>query len=181
MVNSLNCSQKYSVWIRVNTLKYGILITELILSLQIDNINDAHFRTQISLLRPICKCFTGIFTESTLWVDSVSKLQCPSVVCLCAPFRKTRFWRWLLIEGCIANIGISTSRHYRVFVVSMIFRFCIFFVFVGSLQSILLCIMGELAGEGLRLWLLVLVTGDRWHMTRDTWPMTRDTWHLFLF
>ena len=30
----------------------------------------------------------------------------------------------------------------------------------GSLQTILLCIVGELAVEGLRLWLLALVTYD---------------------
>ena len=33
-----------------------------------------------------------------------------------------------------------------------------------------------LAVEGLWLWMLTLVTGDRWHMTRDNLKLTTDTW-----
>ena len=33
-------------------------------------------------------------------------------------------------------------------------------------------------GANLSLWLLALVTCDRWQVTPDTWQVTGDTWHL---
>ena len=45
----------------------------------------------------------------------------------------------------------------------------------GSLQTSLLCIMGELAGGGS---LAVAVGVDRWHATHDTWHVKNDTWHM---
>ena len=60
-----------------------------------------------------------------------------------------------------------------------------FFQVFGLLRTSFLCTMGELAGRG--LWLLVLVTSDRlhttvthdiWHMARGVWHMTHDMWHL---
>ena len=65
----------------------------------------------------------------------------------------------------------------------------IFDLFVGFLlvfATSLLCLMEELDGRW--LWLLVLltgdrwqVTGDRWHATRQTWQKTCDTWHNTYF
>ena len=43
---------------------------------------------------------------------------------------------------------------------------------------ILLCIVRELAGGGSWLWLLALVTCDRWQVTCDMWHVTYDMWHL---
>ena len=37
---------------------------------------------------------------------------------------------------------------------------------------------GSYQGEGQWLWMLVLVTCDRWNATRVTWHMTHDIWHL---
>ena len=34
------------------------------------------------------------------------------------------------------------------------------------------------AHQGDLLWVLMLVTCDRWHKTRDTWHLTIKTWHL---
>ena len=55
--------------------------------------------------------------------------------------------------------------------------------------SILLWMVGELAGlltpplcrKSLWLWLLALVTCDRWQVKRDTWHVTSDTWHLIFW
>ena len=62
------------------------------------------------------------------------------------------------------EIGSSVTRFpglVWVSVVWMIFlRFEIDWVFF-SLRPSILCIMGELAGKGLRLWSLALVTSDR--------------------
>ena len=49
-------------------------------------------------------------------------------------------------------------------------------VWVKISSSILLCKLGELAGDGPWLWLLALFTCDSWQVTRDTWHMTHDTW-----
>ena len=70
-------------------------------------------------------------------------------MCLCVPLLKIRFpvdWR-LLVEERIAKFGI-TIEVLRVFVVSMIFWVLKCFLIFGSLQTTLLCIMGELAGGG---------------------------------
>ena len=50
----------------------------------------------------------------------------------------------------------------------------------GSLRTILLCIVGELAWGGLWKWLLILVTGYRWHATHDTGHrhVSCDAWHM---
>ena len=40
----------------------------------------------------------------------------------------------------------------------------------------LLRIMGESTREG--LWLLALVTGERWHVTGYMWHVTCDLWHV---
>ena len=32
--------------------------------------------------------------------------------------------------------------------------------------------------EGLQLWLLALVIGDRWKVTGHLWHKTRDRWHM---
>ena len=66
---------------------------------------------------------------------------------VCVPSRKTRFpvdWR-LLVKYCIANIGIPLD----IYFFSDFFYVCNFFLLVsGSLQTSLLCIIGELAGGG---------------------------------
>ena len=66
----------------------------------------------------------------------------------------------------------------------------IFFGFRGSLQTSLLCTVGELAEEGSLAVAIGIsdswhVTGDRWRVTPimwqvtcDSWHMTCDTWHL---
>ena len=55
----------------------------------------------------------------------------------------------------------------------------------GSLRTSLLFIMRKLAGEGLWLLLLMLVTGDMWqvahnmqYVTPATWQVTPDTWPI---
>ena len=54
----------------------------------------------------------------------------------------------------------------------MTFCVLIFFGVLGSLRTSLLYILGELAGGGFGLWLLALVTSDRWLTTHDTGHMT---------
>ena len=84
----------------------------------------------------------SVFTESAMSVSCVSVY-----LCVCA-IVETRFpvnWR-LLVKEPFANIGIPLD----------VSGFCCFNDFcvykkiwvLGSLQTILLCIMGELAGEG---------------------------------
>ena len=89
------------------------------------------------------------FTELALWADSVSKLRCPSVVCLSVPSQKTCFpvdWR-ILVKERIANIGILIEIvflcRFDDFLCFDIFLRC--WVFATSL----LCIMWELARGGL--------------------------------
>ena len=50
------------------------------------------------------------------------------------------------------------------------------FLAVGSLQTNLVCILGELTGGG-SLTVAVSVS-DRWQVTRNTWHVTHETWHL---
>ena len=61
----------------------------------------------------------------------------------------------------------------------LIFGSCWWIVIKFS-SSILLCILGELAGGSPWLWLLALVTSDRWQVTPDTWRLhlTPDTWNV---
>ena len=53
------------------------------------------------------------------------------------------------------------------------FCFCVVF---GSLQTSLLCIMGESAGEGSVA--VAVGVSDRWHVTHDKCNVKRDMWHL---
>ena len=48
----------------------------------------------------------------------------------------------------------------------------------GSLQTILLCMVGELAGGG-SMSVGVGVTPSNWHLTPDILHVTPNTWHLF--
>ena len=52
-------------------------------------------------------------------------------------------------------------------------NFCVVF---GSLQTSLLCIMGESAGEGSVA--VAVGVSDRWHVTHDKCNVKRDMWHL---
>ena len=49
---------------------------------------------------------------------------------------------------------------------------------VLSFITSLLCIVGSKQGEGVWLWLLALVTCDRWHVAGDIWHVTGDIWHV---
>ena len=103
-------------------------------------------------------------TESAHWTDSVSKLWRPLVVRLCFTVDCR-----LLVEEHIANIDIP-------FDIFGFLPFQWFFAFEIVFQVFDLCKPAycaywvSLQGEGLCLWLLVLVTGDRWH--------AHDTWHI---
>ena len=50
-------------------------------------------------------------------------------------------------------------------------QFAFFVCFFWSLQT-------NWQEEGLWLWLLALVTDDRWHITGDIWQVTFERWHL---
>ena len=56
----------------------------------------------------------------------------------------------------------------------------LFRVFGASLlcTSLLWTSLLWIMGEGLWLWLLAIVTGDRLQVTRNTWHMTCDSWHM---
>ena len=66
--------------------------------------------------------------------------------------------------------------------------FLVLFLNLGfwSLQTTLLCIVGELAGQGGPVAVAVCVsdrwqvTWDPWHLTHDTWNVTCDRWFNFL-
>ena len=133
-----------------------------------------------------------VFTDWVFLARSVIELPCPSVclsVCMCVPSQNTHFRvsRKLLVKGHIANIG-PQSHHFCIVLLSVNFGFLNFpgFFFQASLLwTSLLWIMGELVG-GLCLWLLALVTYERWQVTGDRWQVTGDTrhvtcyiWHLF--
>ena len=109
--------------------------------------------------------FAYFYVTNFHWIGSlgqkVSILQCPSVVC---PF--------------IASVLLKLTylKTFSGFVVQ------------SFLLHFLKCVMGELAEEGLCLWLLVLVTSERWHairdmghMTCDTLQVTCDIWQLIFF
>ena len=80
---------------------------------------------------------------------SISRNVRQSGLCLCVPSQKTRFpldWRLLVEERITFNgipVDISGLLQFLCF-------FCVYNVFkvLESLQTSLLCIMGELAGEG---------------------------------
>ena len=86
-------------------------------------------------------------------------------------------WR-LLVKGHITNIGLQSH--------TFKFLSCVgLFLFYFCILSQLLWIMEELAGEGLWLWLLALVTNGRWqvtwdirHVTCDTENVRHDMWHV---
>ena len=48
-------------------------------------------------------------------------------------------------------------------------------VIIGSLQTILLCIVGELAGGGFAV--VAVNVGSKWRVTDDTWHMKHDTYN----
>ena len=120
-----------------------------------------------------------------LCVYSVSKLQYPNNVCVCAIAETCFLVDWkLLFKECIATIGIPLDI-FGFLLFQWLFAFWIFLGGFGSLQTSLLCIMEELAGGG---YVAVAVsvservsdswkeTRDMWHWTHDTWHMTQDTW-----
>ena len=80
----------------------------------------------------------------------------------------------LLVEEHISNITI----HFQVFAFWWFF-WGGFFRFFGSLRTMLLCIVGELAGGGIIT--VAVGVSDRWQVTRHTWHLTSDTWHLFIW
>ena len=144
--------------------------------------------TKLGLLHP--GLGTAFFTESALWANLVSKSQ----FCMSVSSPKTRFqvdWR-LLVEEHIAYIGILL----HIFCLSLwwFFTLAIFFPWVlGSLQTSLLCIIGQLTwvesvsvADGLSdRWQVTCttlqVTHDTWLMTCTMWQLTPDIWHLQLF
>ena len=91
-----------------------------------------------------------LFTESALWANSAFMSPCPDVVCLFVrAIAENPFPGGLEISGRRAyRLYGHTSRHFPVFVVSMNFWALIWFWVFLSLQTSLLCIMGELAGGG---------------------------------
>ena len=88
---------------------------------------------------------------------------------MCVPSqKKTRFpvYRRLLVEERIANIGIPLDV-FVFFVVSMIFCILKNFLGFGSLQTSLLCKLGELAGGG-SVAVAVGISSYRGRVTQDT-------------
>ena len=78
---------------------------------------------------------------------------------MCVPSRNARFplnWK-LLVKEHIANV--CTPLDVLGFIGSKICCVWKFIWVFESLQTSLLCILGELAGEG--LWMMALVTGDK--------------------
>ena len=73
-----------------------------------------------------------------------------------------------------------TSRRFWVFCGFLdLLRFEIFFFGEGDFENHLTGHNGvEWQGERMWLWLLALVTVDRWHATCDTWHSTHDAWHM---
>ena len=60
----------------------------------------------------------------------------------------------------------------------MIFGFWFVVVFLALCKAAYCAYWGSNQGEGLWLWLLALVTNDRWQVRRNTWHVTYDTWHV---
>ena len=80
----------------------------------------------------------------------------------------THFWvSWrLLIEGCIAKLACNHT-------ISVVSRCVTLSVLrFWDLDLPLLPMIWELAGEGMLLWFLALLTGDRWHVTCEIWHKT---------
>ena len=100
--------------------------------------------------------------------------------CECSIIKETHFLvdlRLLVKEG-IADIGIPLDTFG--FLPFQWLSAFVFFWFLGSLQTSLLCIIGELAWVwGCCCW---RYTGDRWQVTQDTChlQMTGDKWNFFL-
>ena len=132
-------------------------------------------------------CAAGLFRTISIYKLEPKKckyfsLQVAMSLSLVCAIAKPCFpvdWR-LLVKELIANIGIPLDLFgfwlFQWFVCS----FNIFFLVLRSLQTSLLCIIGKLAGEGLRLWLLALVTSNTWHLTPNTWCLT-DEFVAFCF
>ena len=119
------------------------------------------------------KNINAFFTESAHWIDLVSKFQGLSVTC---PRLETPLPGRLETSGQIVYCYYwHTSRHFYLFTFFYKFLCLNFFLY---LQTSILCILGELPGDGQWLWLFVLVTGDRWQVTCNMWYVTHDTWHL---
>ena len=98
-----------------------------------------------------------VLTEMVLWADSVSKLWCPNVVCLCVPSRKTR-----IPMPNVPNGGISRG------------RVC------GCVCWYYWQVKGNRWQVTHNTWPYTWhVTHDMWHMKHDTWHMTHDKWVLF--
>ena len=121
-----------------------------------------------------------LFTELVLWEGSVSKSQCPWVVCLCVCAIIENlllvYWR-LLVKEHIANMCIPLD----IFGILYFQRFLAFDIFSAFWLFVNQSYVHNLElskGKGLWLWLLALVTSDRWQVTRNTSHITWDTWHL---
>ena len=127
-----------------------------------------------------------IFTKSA--ARPIHSIHCDVLqsVCLSINVLKPCFTvDWIhLVKECIANIDI----HLDIFAV-LPFQWFVLkkFQVLGSLQTCLLCIVGELA-EGGSVAVAVSVTHETqnvksytWHVTCHTWHLTPDTWYYSKF
>ena len=72
-----------------------------------------------------------------------------------------------------------TSRCFWVFVVLMIFCVLKFVQVLGSLQTSLMRIIGELAGRGSVN--VAVSISDRWQLSHNMWHVTPDMWYVNIF
>ena len=104
-------------------------------------------------------------------------------VVVSVPPRKTRFpmdWR-LLAKKHIANISIPLDNFFFMFDDFCVLNFHFVFANKPFVHN-----RGVISGTVCDLWLLALVTNDRWqvrcymlHLTFDTWQMTHDTYSFY--
>ena len=119
----------------------------------------------------------GHIIFGSIFAQSICRDVCPS-----PPGNHASQWTWdFWSKSELLNLA-NLYVFFCFFTVSIIFRLYNFFWDIGSLQSSLLCIVGELAGKGS----VAVAVGfsDRWKVTCDmcysscdTWQVTCDTWH----